>query len=43
MDTSLANLVREGKLTLAVAETRSSHPTELRRLLQGEPPSALAA
>ena len=27
-----------GKLTLAVAETRSSHPTELRRLLQGRAP-----
>jgi twitching motility protein PilT len=34
MDTSLASLVREGKITLAVAETRSSNPQELRRLLQ---------
>jgi twitching motility protein PilT len=45
MDTSLAQLVRDGKLTLSVAESRSSHPTELRRLVQGEAPipTAVAA
>jgi hypothetical protein len=37
--------VREGKLTMAVAESRSSHPAELRRLISGEAPTptALAA
>jgi twitching motility protein PilT len=34
MDMSLASLVRQGKITMAVAETRSSNPQELRRLLQ---------
>jgi twitching motility protein PilT len=33
MDTSLASLVREGKITRALAEARSSTPEELRRLL----------
>src|SRR3712207_5240772 len=36
MDASLAGLVREGKITMAVAETRSSHPAELRKLVQGD-------
>jgi twitching motility protein PilT len=43
MDASLAALVREGKLTMAMAETQSSHPSELRRLLTGEAPTAVAA
>jgi twitching motility protein PilT len=34
MDMSLASLVRQGAITLATAETRSSNPQELRRLLQ---------
>ncbi len=34
MDMSLATLVRAEKISLATAETRSSNPTELRRLLQ---------
>src|ERR671916_482208 len=34
MDMSLATLVRAGKISLATAETRSSNPQELRRLLQ---------
>ncbi len=34
MDMSLATLVRSEKISLATAETRSSNPTELRRLLQ---------
>jgi len=34
MDMSLASLVRKGTITLATAETRSSNPQELRRLLQ---------
>jgi twitching motility protein PilT len=33
MDTSLAQLVREGKITRKLAESRSSTPEELRRLL----------
>jgi twitching motility protein PilT len=33
MDTSLAGLVREGKITKSLAESRSSTPEELRRLL----------
>src|SRR3712207_1703590 len=35
MDSSLAGLVREGKITMATAETRSSQPAEMRRLAQG--------
>jgi twitching motility protein PilT len=42
MDASLAGLVRDGKLTMKVAESRSSHPVELRRLIQGEPPAPTA-
>jgi twitching motility protein PilT len=33
MDTSLAGLVRQGKITQSLAEARSSTPEELRRLL----------
>jgi twitching motility protein PilT len=33
MDMALANLVRQGKITQRLAEQRSSHPDELRRLL----------
>jgi twitching motility protein PilT len=43
MDTSLAGLVRAGKITMAVAETRSSQPLELRRLVQGAASTAMAA
>src|SRR3954453_12573596 len=35
MDASLAGLVRAGKITLATAESRSSQPVEMRRLVQG--------
>jgi twitching motility protein PilT len=35
MDASLAGLVRAGKITMAAAESRSSQPTELRKLVQG--------
>ena len=34
MDASLAGLVRAGHITLAQAETRSSQPAELRRLIE---------
>jgi twitching motility protein PilT len=34
MDMSLASLVRQGESTMATAETRTSNPQELRRLLQ---------
>jgi twitching motility protein PilT len=37
MDTSLANLVRAGTITMAVAESRSSNPDELRKLVQSGP------
>jgi twitching motility protein PilT len=40
MDASLAGLVQEGKITMNVAESRSSQPVELRRLVQGEKPTA---
>ena len=33
MDASLAGLVRDGKITMAVAETRSSEPAEMRKLV----------
>ena len=33
MDTALAGLVREGKITQRLAEQRSTTPEELRRLL----------
>ncbi|HEY6886651.1 MAG TPA: type IV pili twitching motility protein PilT, partial [Solirubrobacter sp.] len=35
MDSSLAGLVRAGKITMATAESRSSQPVEMRRLVQG--------
>ena len=35
MDASLAGLVRAGKITMATAESRSSQPAEMRRLVQG--------
>jgi twitching motility protein PilT len=34
MDASLAGLVRAGHITMAMAETRSSQPAELRRLVE---------
>src|SRR5918912_1421520 len=34
MDASLAGLVREGKITMAVAETRASEPAEMRKLVE---------
>ncbi len=36
MDASLAGLVRENRISLAVAESRSSEPAELRRLVHAE-------
>jgi twitching motility protein PilT len=36
MDASLAALVRAGTLTMAMAESRSSNPAELRKLVQAE-------
>src|SRR4051794_18861969 len=42
MDASLAELVRRGKLTHKVAESRSSTPEELKRLLGGEGAAAAA-
>ena len=41
MDSSLAGLVRAGKITMATAETRSSQPAEMRRLVQGIGPTHL--
>src|SRR5918912_730382 len=41
MDSSLAGLVRAGKITMATAETRSSQPAEMRRLVQGIGPTAV--
>jgi twitching motility protein PilT len=38
MDASLAGLVREEKITLAAAESRSSQPAELRKLVHAEGP-----
>jgi twitching motility protein PilT len=35
MDAALASLVRQGKITQKLAETRSSQPDEMRRLLTG--------
>jgi twitching motility protein PilT len=37
MDSALAQLVREGKITRALAESRSIVPEELARLLGGSP------
>ena len=36
MDASLAGLVRAGKITMKMAESRSSQPAELRRLVESE-------
>ncbi len=36
MDASLAGLVREGKISMAVAETRSSEPAEMRKLVHAD-------
>jgi hypothetical protein len=55
MDSSLAGLVRENTITMAVAETRATEPAEMRKLVQSPgsmtpvnsatsaPPSAVAA
>jgi twitching motility protein PilT len=40
MDASLANLVRQGKITRQLAESRSSNPDELRRLVGNAAPIA---
>jgi twitching motility protein PilT len=34
MDSSLAGLVRENKITMAVAESRATEPSEMRKLVQ---------
>jgi twitching motility protein PilT len=36
MDASLASLVRAGRITMAVAESRSSQPAEVRRLVESD-------
>jgi twitching motility protein PilT len=41
MDTSLAGLVRDGRITMKAAEARSSNPDELRKLVQSGPDAAL--
>ncbi|MEA2291100.1 MAG: twitching motility protein PilT [Solirubrobacteraceae bacterium] len=43
MDTSLAMLVRSQQVTLAVAESRSSQPAELRKLVHAEGPIGVVA
>jgi twitching motility protein PilT len=43
MDASLAGLVREGRITMALAESRSSQPVEMRRLAQGIMATPVAA
>jgi twitching motility protein PilT len=43
MDASLAGLVRSGQITLATAETRSSQPAELRKLVHSGGAQALQA
>jgi twitching motility protein PilT len=40
MDAALATLVRQGKITRAMAESRSTTPEELRRLLGAAPIAA---
>jgi hypothetical protein len=42
MDSALAQLVREGKITRALAESRSIVPEELNRLM-GTAPAAMRA
>jgi twitching motility protein PilT len=43
MDASLAGLVRAQKITMAAAESRSSQPAELRKLVHAEGPIVSAA
>jgi twitching motility protein PilT len=43
MDTSLAQLVRQQRITMAVAEACSSQPGELRKLVQAEGPIGMVA
>ena len=43
MDAALVGLIREGKITRALAESRSTTPDELRRLLQGGAGASMAA
>jgi twitching motility protein PilT len=43
MDSALARLVREGKITRQLAESRASVPEELTRLLGGTAPTAIRA
>jgi twitching motility protein PilT len=43
MDASLAQLVRAGKITRQLAESRAHSPEELRRLLSGSMPEPMAA
>jgi twitching motility protein PilT len=51
MDSSLAGLVREQKITMAAAEARSSEPAEMRKLVHSPgaasvtsaPPTSVAA
>jgi len=43
MDASLAGLVRDGRITMALAESRSSQPVEMRRLADGMMPTQIAA
>jgi twitching motility protein PilT len=43
MDASLAGLVRAQKITLAMAESRSSQPAELRKLVHGDSGLAVSA
>jgi twitching motility protein PilT len=43
MDSSLAGLVRAGKITMAMAESRSSQPAEMRRLVTGISSNSMVA
>jgi twitching motility protein PilT len=43
MDASLAGLVNTGRITMALAESRSSQPVEMRRLAQGMLATPMAA
>jgi twitching motility protein PilT len=43
MDASLAGLVRAGKVTMAVAETRASQPVEMRKLVFAGDPAAVSS
>jgi twitching motility protein PilT len=42
MDASLAGLVRDGKISQEIAETRSSSPEELRKLIEVPPTAEMA-